>query len=61
MHLDAPWDMNKAKGALMVLSTSTVCWAIAIGAFVLRNYVVRAAKSFRQYDEAISPGICNAS
>jgi hypothetical protein len=36
MHLDAPWDMNKAKGALMVLSTSTVCWAIAIGAFVLR-------------------------
>ena len=36
MLVGAPWDANKAKGALVLLSMSTVCWVVAIGAFVLR-------------------------
>ena len=36
MNLSSTWDARKAKGALVVLSMSTVCWAVAIGVVVLR-------------------------
>ncbi len=36
MDLSSTWDARKAKGALVVLTMSSVCWAIAIGVVVLR-------------------------
>ncbi|RMB51794.1 hypothetical protein C8J44_2818 [Sphingomonas sp. PP-CE-3A-406] len=35
MHLSSTWDARKAKGALVLLSMSSACWAIAIGFVVL--------------------------